>query len=75
MSKTIKKGIKKELKKTNLIKIDLKWFFKILLNAFTISLAFSSLSEVVLNNVNIIIGIKHIIAASIIKFKSGSFQI
>ena len=55
-SKTIKKGIKKELKKTNLIKIDLKWFFKILLIAFAISLAFSSLSEVVLNNVNIIIG-------------------
>ena len=56
-SKTIKKGIKKELKRTNLIKIDLKWFFKILLIAFIISLAFSSLSEVVLNNVNIIIGI------------------
>ena len=56
-SKTIKKGIKKELKRTNLIKIDIKWFFKILLIAFVISLAFSSLSEVVLNNVNIIIGI------------------
>ncbi len=57
VNKTLKKGIKKELKKTNLIKIDLKWFFKILLLAFTISLVFSSLSEIVLNNVNIIIGI------------------
>lgn len=56
-NKTLKKGIKKELKKTNLIKIDLKWFFKILLIAFIISLAFSSLAELVLNNVNIIISI------------------
>ena len=56
-NKTIKKGIKKELKKTNLIKIDFKWFFKILLLAFAISLVFSSLSEIVLNNVNILIGI------------------
>ena len=57
VNKTLKKGIKKELKKTNLIKIDLKWFFKILILAFSISLVFSSLSEVVLNNVNVIIGI------------------
>ena len=56
-SKTLKKGIKKELKKSNKIKIDFKWFFKILIISFVISLAFSSLSELVLNNVNIVIGL------------------
>ena len=56
-NKTLKKGIKKELKKTNLIKIDLRWFFKILIIAFIISLAFSSLAELVLNNVNLVISV------------------
>lgn len=50
-------GIKKELRKEKRIKTDFKWFFQILLISFVISLIFSSLSEVVLNNVNVFIGI------------------
>jgi len=61
VNKTLKKGIKKELKKSNRIKIDLKWFFEILILSFLISLIFSAMSEVVLDNVNFLIGLVIII--------------
>lgn len=57
VKKALKSGIKKELKKDKKIKINLKWFFQILLISFSISMVFSTLSEVLLSNVNIILGI------------------
>lgn len=65
-NKTLKRGIKKELRRSNRIKIDFKWFFEILIISFLICLAFSSLSELVLSNVSIFIGLIIIIVFIII---------
>ena len=58
MNKDDKKSLKKQLqrnKKKELI--DFKWIIKITLLAFSISFIFSALSETIIPNVNLIVGI------------------
>lgn len=52
-----KNSIKKELKRKKLELIDYGWIIKIVILAFTISFAFSFLSETLIPNVNIVVGI------------------
>lgn len=52
-----KNSIKKELKRKKLELIDYGWIIKIIILAFTISFAFSFLSETIIPNVNIVVGI------------------
>lgn len=54
--KEILKKLKKE-EKANKIKINLKWFFIVTLLSLIISIAFSLISELIMPNVNILIGI------------------
>lgn len=57
MKKDEKKSIKKELKKSKKELINYPWIIKIVLLAFIISIVFSILSETIIPNVNIVIGI------------------
>lgn len=52
-----KKSIKKELRKQKKELINYKWIITIIILAFTISIVFSILSETIIPNVNIAIGI------------------
>ena len=51
------KDIKKELKKDKKEKVNISWIIKIVLIACIISIIFGSLSEAILPNVNIVLGI------------------
>lgn len=51
------KSIKKELKRNKIELIDYGWIIKIIILAFSISFIFSFLSETIIPNVNIVLGI------------------
>jgi CBS domain containing-hemolysin-like protein len=57
MKKDEKKSIKKELKRTKKINVNYHWILQITIISFIISIIFSMLSEMIVPNVNIIIGI------------------